>query len=178
MLYHHHRRKCPMLEAWLHEGSWCSRGGREVQQKPKLHDGSIVMGMESGGGQWRDAAGAGRMMFLRLSSSSESPTIGAESWAGSLVESKRHMLLYHHHRNSPMVTTGAGHVLEELGQPKCHGVGGVQKRETAADVLRWEYSRGHPRREQRKGGRTAASKALQRKYSRGHPRRVKRQRVL
>ena len=28
-------------------------------------------------------------------------------------------LMYHHHRrDSPMVTTGAGRVLEELGQPK------------------------------------------------------------
>ena len=27
-------------------------------------------------------------------------------------------LLYHHHQKSPMLTTGEGYVLEELGQPK------------------------------------------------------------
>lgn len=39
------------------------------------------------------------------------------SWAGSLVEGKGDMLLYHQRRHSPMVVTGAGRVLEKLGQP-------------------------------------------------------------
>ena len=50
-------------------------------------------------------------------SSRLSPTAGVLSWSGRLVESKGGMLLFHHRRNSLMVT-GAGRILDELGQPK------------------------------------------------------------
>ena len=48
----------------------------------------------------------------------------------------------------------------------------------AANVLRWKYSRGHPRRVQSKGGRTTATKVFRRMYSRGLPWRVKQEGVL
>ena len=58
-------------------------------------------------------------------SSSQSPTMGAWSWAGSLVESylnpplaQQGRMLRRHGRNSSMVTTGAGYILEKQGQPK------------------------------------------------------------
>ena len=44
------------------------------------------------------------------------------------------------------------------------------KRSAAAKVLRWTYSRGHPRH--RWGGITAAARVLRWVYSRGHPRPV------
>ena len=70
------------------------------QQQRKSYDRSRVVGRESGGEQGRNAAGTGRVMFLRKLASSTAAKVEVESWAGSLVERKGELVLYHHHRGT------------------------------------------------------------------------------
>ena len=52
-------------------------------------------------------------------SSSQTRTVEVLSGVGVLVQSKGDMLLYgHHRRNSPMLMTRAGRVVDKLGRPK------------------------------------------------------------
>ena len=168
-LLYHHRRNSPMVKAWLHAGGVIflrKLGSTATAKVLRLEDSlgqdvwrglpqptadvaarnTVPPSSELSDGEgvsvrWEGDVPAGVGKY----SSSQSPTTGAWSRAGSLVEDCRNPslaqqrgMLCHHRRNSPMAKAWLM-FLRKLGST------------VAVKVVRWGYSHGYHRRVERQG---------------------------